>query len=278
MKTVSFKRRRSKKQNNVNEIDWSKRTEKRDNDMYLNKYIKPLMHRRSQEGKPVNCLSFPAAKWIWETNLARSFSANSISFYGVERSPLVNKAASRTAKSLMASRNKKNYTMTLMPPEIDFAKAICRKTGVDSVDSINGFDIIYADYMGTWSENCILDIQSMLSGSRSILKSFGILVITLMLSRGEKRLRSKTLALADSMDPSDRVGIDDDHLYDRLLSDTYSMDVHPLAVGISETIVRTARSLGSVLIPHPVHIYYSPGASPSVMSQPEASFCFTKLT
>ena len=278
MKIDSFKRRRSKKLNNVSEIDWSKRLEKRDNDLYLNKYIKPLMHKKHQDGDKINCLSFPASKWIWERNLAKSFNSNSIHFYGVERNPLVNKSANKTAKYLMSSKGKKNYRMTLLPPKVDFAKSICRKTGVECVDSISGFDIIYADYMGTWSENSILDLKSIFGGKRSILNPFGLLVITLMLSRGERTLRSKTLSIANKLKPSDRVKIDDDHWYDRMLSDKYSEEVHPLAVGISDTVVKIAKANGCLLIPHPVHIYYSPGASPSVMSQPEASFCFSKLT
>lgn len=262
------------KRGNVRYIDWGARQEKRDNDMYLNKYIKPLMHKCQLEQRMITCLSLPATEWIWEQNLARAFPNNFIQFYGVERDPVVHVQSQAISDRLMKSQKRTNYRTHLLPNNIDLSKAIQRRTGTQ-VDSMPGFDIIYADYMGTWNENTIVDVKNIFNKNSFLLNPFGLLIITLALSRGDKKFRETTIEVADRLPQKRRVGVDDDHLYIRKASDKYSEEVHPLVVGIAETIVKTAWNCGAMITPHPVHIYYSPGASQNVMSQPEASFCFS---
>jgi len=156
---------------NSNDIEWETRQDKRLNDALMNDNLyRSLILKKD---KPVQILSLPAAKWIWETSLSQAFEDIKFSFLGIEENPPVHKQM-----KLNAEYNNKIYAKK------------CRFQTTPSPFSLlhyfkmskTSFDIIYLDWMGTWSQE--KKEQVSLIFKKDLIRPRGFFIFTLMYGRG----------------------------------------------------------------------------------------------
>jgi hypothetical protein len=256
---------------NVEVIDWASpaRKAKRDNDLYINRDLKKLMTYREYKNQPVNVLSLPAEKWLWESQLIQNFPNNKINFLGTESNPVVYKKSLEVAATI----NGKNVKTELLPNK--WEEVVVRDFNSRMFNSTNaGFDIIYGDFMGTFNRGIIGYIEELLSDTE-MLKPLGNIIFTFMLARGWQDIREETIKIGEKSAYRHQLYVDDDKMWLRHTKNNTSDLVHTYALGIMETVVLIAKKFGKVLIPAKPHVYYSPGANGAEL--PEGSFCFTRL-
>ncbi len=262
---------------------WSKAVEKRKNDQYLNKFIEPLAAYSKK--KTIKVLSMPAINWFWEQHLLSSFPENKFEFWGVEKDRC-KYHLSKAQADILSKEYKKRATFQLVDRacSLNVALESPEKVGMDIEDP---FDIVYADYMGSWCPQKLKDVHT-LYGSNIYSPRTSIFVMTLGLN-----VRNSTAFCHDtrmwwsyfqkSLDSvndqtklSYYVGIDDDHRHQRYSKPNYSMNTHELVAAIAARSVQVAHGFNKLIDAHNPHIYYAPRGKIQ-KALPQASFCFTRL-
>lgn len=262
---------------------WSKATEKRKNDQYLNKFIEPLIAYNKR--KVIKVLSMPAINWFWEQHLLDSFPENKFEFWGVERDRCKYQLSKAQAE-ILSKEHKKRATFQLVDRACSLSVALESplKVGLNIEDS---FDIVYADYMGSWCPKKLKDIHTLYSNNAYSPRT-SIYVMTLGLnvrnsssfcyntrmwwSYFQKSLNSKK----DLTKLSYFVGIDDDHRHQRYSKPSYSINTHDLVSAIAAKSVEVAQGFNKLIDAHNPHIYYAPRGKIQ-KALPQASFCFTRV-
>jgi len=252
--------------------DWSSRKNKRDNDAVINIRIKPLLNSKEE----ISMVTLPGPKFIFEEQLIKNNPDNKFVILGVERDEYNNKLANE--KSIELMRKYRNCEVAVAPPGLDFRSIISRQYNCSTPAFSNEvvWDVIYADYMGTWNPQSLEDIEIIFNSKNNVLNKLGIFISTYMLARGaggESGLWGKTKTLGEVHGAP--IQIDDDRIYERLHSHKpLSAHVHKLARGIAVYTKKIALSMGSDLHIYAPHVYYSPSAPGR--EYPEGSFCYYK--
>lgn len=251
-------------------ISWKQRTDKRMNDLFLNKYFIPIM-RSKQE---VNVLSMPAARWLWERSLIDFFPDNKFKFLGVERNPEIYSLAKSTAYQLNY-QNKKRARFSMAKSVGQLGEAIKRADGT-GIPEDSVFDIIYADYMGTWTRDKLDDIHAIYSNNYNCPRKSTFVMTLSLCTRNTVDFCNETVRFGQSIPDAQKVDIDDDHIHRRISKKTYSEDVFPLVQSIAAKVMAVGMEYGKLIKAHPPHIYYGPRGI-FVNCLPQVSFCFTRL-
>lgn len=121
-------------------------------------------------------LSLPAADWLWERSFTTTFPKNWATFVGVEKSAPVWSKMKATAKNL--SKISQNHQFVSCPKATDVADFL--------IKTPEKYDMIYLDWMGTWSAAKELQLISVFE--RRLLNKGGLLRITMALDRGKKSI------------------------------------------------------------------------------------------
>lgn len=258
---------------NVRTINWAKREQKRDNDISLLKYIKEPLSLFST----VNCISLPSHQWIWERMIAAAFPDKTFNFIGVERDRQVNHAGRINAKRLNAVKNR-NYTLEMLPPSISWTNAMKGDFSSEIVGEDELFQLLYADYMGTWSPDKIEDYESIFSNDR-IFPMFCTCIVTLSLGRNSSPLRRDTLDNWSETFEAAMIEVLDPNYYNRLRNkNPKSIKVLDMAKSIgAQTKSMAWDNHKKMLRMYPTHIYYTPGKFKDLYTSPEGSYCFSRI-
>lgn len=156
----------------VNPVDilWSGNSAKRaaDDTMYRAMAFDLLNLQRGGKRR-LRVLSFPAQTWAWEQRLEETFPQLQMEFIGLERDVSV----FRKTKKFAAGFSKR-YAMTDKPCDFQSFAANNRLR--------RPFDIVYLDWMGTWSREKKDDISALFKGE--MLSVGGLLIVTVSLRRG----------------------------------------------------------------------------------------------
>jgi hypothetical protein len=163
-------------------IEWANVTAKR--------VVEDVTHRGMaidvmDMGSRVRVLSFPAAGWIWEQNLMDRFRKIKFDITGIERDPVVHKRSVRTSKSIETGR------CSMHPKPCDL------RTYLGSAAWKDTFDIIYLDWMGTWSSEKKQDLRQLFSQPTRLNKG-GLLIMTMSLNRGYTNTIGQLSEFADN--------------------------------------------------------------------------------
>jgi len=151
-------------------IDWRANTSKRAADLMLFRNLAFDLHKlhNQNSGKTLRILSLPAASWSWEQCLKETFSPIRFSFLGLEKNRKVWQKGSRL-KGIGPMR------MFRLPVSFhEYASQHFRKG--------RPFDVVYLDWMGTWSKEKKKDIEVLLK--HGLLAAGGVLILTVSLRRG----------------------------------------------------------------------------------------------
>jgi hypothetical protein len=154
-------------------IAWNANTAKREADRTIYRAMAyDLAQQSRKSGKRLRALTFPAKTWAWELGLTECYPDIRLEFVGLEQDPTIYKATKR-----FASGFPKTFAMSEKPmPFRSFAEQERRK---------KPFDIVYLDWMGTWSKEKKNDISAMFHNQ--MLAVGGLLLITVSLRRGQPR-------------------------------------------------------------------------------------------
>jgi hypothetical protein len=239
-------------------FDWSLREDKRENDGQLDIYLKPLFTSGRRE---FSSLSLPASKWLWERHLIAKHPDLQFSFFGVEKEPELNGRARQVASRV---NSKGSSRLMMLSQDKDWSAVL-------KAPPLPEFDIIYADYMGTWSSPKLEDVMRILEPP-TLLASRGFLILTLGLNR-TNAIQLRTMAIEAGRESA--LSVWDDRADAREASRRASRDVIPYAKGIAEQVAGLAAENGIPLFAYPPHIYYNKGGHKPL---PEGSFCFRRTT
>jgi hypothetical protein len=151
-------------------VAWGLNTAKRAADHMLYRSMAfDLMRQYRRTKKRLSILSFPAETWVWEQALASDFPSVPMEFTGLERNPKIHGRTVRFMEVLS-----RHFSMTNGPLEFcDFAELSTRR---------RPYDVIYLDWMGTWSMEKKEDIAAMFRNK--MLAVGGMLLMTVSLRRG----------------------------------------------------------------------------------------------
>lgn len=162
------------------QMDWENANDKRYNDIKLYKCLSPL----SSFGR-LRVLSFPAANWHFERGLIERGGNLCFEFVGVELNPVVHKKALVTMNSLRHEYPRNSFTMGDRPESLlQHLK-----------NASTGYDFIYTDWMGTWSENKEKEIHTVFK--RRLLNCGGFFAFTIMLGRGSRKTNTRLKLMAN---------------------------------------------------------------------------------
>lgn len=227
-------------------------------------FMLPLL---SQSATAFDCLSFPASKWIWEQQLAQSFPKHKFWFTGVEINPKVHRRMTRNAERLNNAFSR-STSPTFTPSPRQNLKTLLKRGG-------RFFDIIYADFMGTWSTEKMEDLEELFA--QNALRQHGYLILTFSLMRDRGRLnKARALAMEFSKEGGDITVIDDHSIAKAKGVRTGNSDIPVRCRGIAALVRCMAREIAGIgLTPFPVHIYYNQFAG-SAKAHPEVSLCFRR--
>ena len=118
----------------------------------------------------VEVLSFPGDSWMWERSIDEAFDTLNFRFTGLERAPGIHRNTVRQADLLPA-----RFQTTKSPMDFN-----CFAQGRDKRHK--QFDLIYLDWMGTWSREKKVNIRNLFEAD--MLAVGGLLLLTLSLRRG----------------------------------------------------------------------------------------------
>ena len=151
------------------DIRWEANTSKREADYMAYRAMAFDLMQPRQKSKRLRVLSFPAETWQWEQGLVDVFPSLQLEFVGLERDLKVFKRTRKVAGALS-----KRFSMPDHPCSFqDYALA---------QRSRRGFDLVYLDWMGTWSKEKKSDLAAMFS--RNLLAVGGVLLMTVSIRRG----------------------------------------------------------------------------------------------
>ncbi len=153
-----------------NEIAWNANTAKREADHTIYRAMAyDISCQRRRTGKRLRVLSFPAKTWAWELGLAECYPDIPMEFLGLEQDASVYKQTKKFAAGFPRS-----FSMTDTPVSFQRFAASYRRR--------RPFDVVYLDWMGTWSKEKKEDISMLFD--RQLLAVGGLLLVTVSLRRG----------------------------------------------------------------------------------------------
>tara|TARA_R110002110_G_scaffold8326_6_gene41869 strand:- start:6245 stop:6991 length:747 start_codon:yes stop_codon:yes gene_type:complete len=155
-------------------IRWESRRAKRHADEIAFNAIK----RWAVPRKYTEILSFPAADWGWESYYAQVFPEGSLDFYGLEQDHRIHPEMVKRAEVRPTGLHKRHALEPITRPCSfkDYAR------GYDA-EALGAFDMIYLDWMGTWSAD--KEEQVRLMFNQGMLGSDSIFRFTVSLLRGK---------------------------------------------------------------------------------------------
>jgi hypothetical protein len=158
---------------NPSTILWNKRAAKR----YVDEeFFHSISSWELPKSKFCNVLSLPASQWYWEREFTATFPNAPVKFTGVERNAKVLKAMKKSAESLSTLNKKHKFVPVDKPTDVqEFLN-----------NTEESFDIIYLDWMGTWSHDKYKQIKTIIN--RDLLKKHGFLRLTMSLNRGHPKV------------------------------------------------------------------------------------------
>ena len=226
----------AKKSGNVDpaSVRWDQNSTKRDSDLTVFRAMAfDILHQTKSRKGPLRVLSFPGDRWLWEQNLDSTFDEHKFKFTGLERNTVVHRRSAKLCGGLPARYR-------LMP----------KTSLIEYLQSPEGrkseFDIVYLDWMGTWSRDKKKDLAALLEGKCSVAVG-GLLLLTLSLRRGYPETISELEDLSYDLPLT---------FYDARGNDRY---VSNLKVrGIPHWVqLEAEKSYGVKMRPIMAHIYYS---------------------
>ena len=203
---------------NPSQVLWNKRAAKR--------YVDELVFRCISSWKlprKTSCqiLCLPASLWFWEREFTTAFPDVPVAFTGIERNATVLRNMKKNAVGLNVLSKSQKFLPVSKPVELhEFLK---------TTDQI--FDIMYLDWMGTWSTEKFNQIRTVMS--RELIRKGGLLRLTMSLTRGKPKLWKPLCSEFDA----DLIGFQDVRCGGGELPDWK-------VYGIPELIVREAATYG----------------------------------
>lgn len=152
-------------------ISWDTNVSKREADMTMYRAMAfDLLQTQANGKKRLKILSFPAQTWRWEIGLQETFPKLPMEFVGIERDAAVHFDMCKFATVLPGNFSTASVPMSF----IEYAILQYRT---------RPFNVVYLDWMGTWSAEKKKDIE-MLFKNR-MLALGGLLIVTVSLRRGQ---------------------------------------------------------------------------------------------
>lgn len=169
-------------------VDWAAARSKRQQDSKIIQYMLLTL----LDKKDPNILCMPAGGWMFERALIEAFPSHEFSFQGVERDKGVYTASARTLKSLGSEHSQCEFRLHYGCVGTKLEHAVAEE---------QAYDVIYLDYMGTWSCEKQGHIRDIIKSR--LLKTGGTLILTLALNRGQPETNnrlSQAAMIADIME------------------------------------------------------------------------------
>lgn len=237
-----------------NDISWEGNSAKRTADQTMYRAMAFDVQRMRAPGSSdgIRVLSFPGPTWLWEQGLAEAFPSARFAFYGIEQDEVVWHKLAQMAALLSGDYNMLNGPATFQ----DYAKAHQKAS--------SPFDVIYLDWMGTWSREKKADLNSMFASG--MLAVGGVLVLTLSLRRGRPETMDELHDMSYSLPMA---------FYDARGEDKYVSNVK--VRGIPHWVVETAEDeYGIKLRPLMASVYYSTTGIGANHTQPQLQLMFLR--
>jgi hypothetical protein len=154
-------------------IDWGCNTGKREADITMYRAMAYDLLMIGASKKHISVLSFPGPDWLWEKGLCDAFNRRSFKFTGIEREPKIWRKLEQGA-----AVSPEKFKMHDKPCSfVEFANTRNARN--------KPFDLVYLDWMGTWSNDKKQDLEQLLA--KKMLAPGGLLAMTLSLRRGNPR-------------------------------------------------------------------------------------------
>lgn len=161
-----------------NNINWKIHDNKRVNDLELYRVIGENIYK----SKNISMLTLPADKWIFEYNLISSHENIVFDITGLERN-----------KNVFIKSRRKMYALRKELPNNKFK--LLNKSVLDYISDKHQYNIVYTDWMGTWSKEKEAEVYKMFDNN--IFKKNSLLVFTIMLSRGQPQTLNELKELSE---------------------------------------------------------------------------------
>jgi hypothetical protein len=227
-------------------IDWDENDSKREADAMT---FRVMAFDILQMKKTLRVLSLPGKSWLWEQLLAEAFNKKMFRFHGLERDQKVHTAGRRRGNALAG-----NYKM--------HPNACTVVSYFKEADRSQTYDIIYLDWMVTWSREKQADIKALFA-QPARLKKNGLLMVTLSLTRGQPASMGEIQELAEARLPF--------MVYDSRGENRHTSNFK--VRGIPLWITNAAAEQGIHLRPLMANVYYSnTGISHNVTPQVQLLF------
>lgn len=230
------------------DVDWANKAAKRYADELAFRTIAQWARSKTD---PVNILSLPADRWLWEANMADLFPDQTFVFFGVERDEVVH--GRMTASAAAADGRRYDFRPC---PQPEAAIDWIRREG-----AAVKLDMVYFDWMGSWSKSKASQLEQLFASDT--LNKDSIFRFTAGLSRG------KNASWEHLMDDVEKECF---HIVDirgggSAIPEWRLYGVPKLAIDIAERWGRSMRLLSA-------HVYG--GLRPNLgQSVPEISFTFS---
>jgi hypothetical protein len=232
------------------ELDWGDNIHKRQADQVIFEAMAWRLLNCMPRGVPRRVLSLPGASWCWERALDAAYKEERFEFVGVERDARIAEEAKVALNDLP-----RGYNVPIQAEFRDYARDYARKS------RRKRFDIIYLDWMGTWSKEKKADLNALLESD--MLAPGGVLLLTLGLRRGRDESMEEIKQLAATG------GIP--LLYHDSRGRNYYFD-NAKMLGIPIWVVNRAKSFSVDLHPKLGSVYYS--RTGRGQTQPQAHMMF----
>ena len=151
----------------VESIHWPDgKQSKRENDTILCKLVSKTLKSNSR----ASVITLPADKWCFETSLSKALPETKFHFTGIEANSIVFGRSLKTMRKLEDTNPTNWYTLVRGK-----ALKLLEQYPVPA-------DVIYLDWMGTWSNEKKEEIETIFS--RKLLKEKSMLIFTIWACRG----------------------------------------------------------------------------------------------
>lgn len=136
--------------------------------------------------KRCKVLSLPAKDWFWERDFVATFPSANFEFVGLERDARIFRGMQKNAAIFNELNRRHVFRPVDEPTDVkDFVK-----------QTSDSFDVIYLDWMGTWSTDKLTQICRIFEND--LLRKNGVLRLTFALNRGKP---GKWKPICDDYDP-----------------------------------------------------------------------------
>ena len=209
-----------------------------------------IMQMRDRQ--PIRVLSFPGPMWGWEQGLLGAFPAAKFKIVGLERDSRIHEKLVKAAVGL--------------PGKLRMTDAACSFSQFAEQHTKRnvGYDIIYLDWMGTWSREKKADLETLFA--RNLLRPDGVLILTVSLRRGNPETLEELNDLAYDLPVS---------FYDARGRDRYVNNIK--VRGIPHWVEAAAADRGVAMRPLMASIYYS-NTGISDQAQPQLQILMKRET